>query len=513
MPILKVRPKGLNVDIPAQETTLEEWTSGKNIVFANDVTITQPGANAVLGTPATPPYWAQLFTGAITPTLYAGLSSLHATDGATHSNVTPAQGWTITGAGNVTGGMYNGFMIANDQLHAPVSWNGALGSVAIPLAGWPAGFKCKTIRGFKYYLVAGSIDKTGAGGGLEPFTVMWSTAAAPGSLPTWTPAATNDAGSVILAGSNTEILDIAPVGEQCFILQRLSTWVMDYVGGAFIFSNRRVSQSLGALGRNCWAAVDRDLVIFGTSDIVITDGQRMRSLLDNRMRGAVYNSLATTSQNTAFVARSFTRKEVIFAFAEGDDPIPRRAVIWNIPTNKIGLVDLPEYTFAYTGVLPAATDTWNTATGNWDSDIRAWNYGIFLGLDIQVIATRPNNPPGVGSFESLATSEVQVSGPAEVFAEKAYMDFGLPERVKRVTKIFPKMLGPLGTVVNFRVGISDSPDQPMTWAAAVPFTLGADHQIDVRATGRYCGVRLESRTARMWSTAGFDVEYQDAGSR
>ena len=517
MPILKVRPRALNVDVPAEETSLEEWTAAQNVVFKDDATLAAPGNEPVFGTPLVPPYFGQLHVAPNPTHVYAGLTGLRAHDGSVHASIQPAQGWTITASGDVTGGMYNGFTILNDQQHAPVSWTGALANIAVPLANWPAGWLTKAIRPFKYYLVAINIDKGVGGGGVQPYNVAWSTAAAPGTLPAWTPLPANDAGEVTLAGALSGLVDAAPVGEQLFIFELTATWALQYVGGAFIFTNRRVSNSLGIIGRNCWASVGRDLVFIGNGDIVISDGLQMKSIIDRRMRNEIFGSLSLGAGRTSWCARNVNLKQIYFGFPQGSDTEPRRLFVWDMITDRFGIVDIDRMTFGYAGLKSgASSDAWDLGAGNaepWDTDSQLWDAGAYLGVDIAVIGCRPFAAAGVGQFEALGRSESPPDGPLLCYAEKSHMDMGSPVRVKRVLALYPKMVGPAGSVVNFRVGTAHNAGQPMTWGPPQAYSIGTQERVTVRATGRYVGVRIESQIPERWRMAGFDLEYQDAGGR
>jgi hypothetical protein len=110
-------------------------------------------------------------------------------------------------------------------------------------------------------------------------------------------------------------------------------------------------------------------------------------------------------------------------------------------------------------------------------------------------------------------SETPPEGPLQVIMEKSMMPLGDTSREKRITRIFPRVLGPAGTLLKWRVGISSDPAQSPAWGPEVPFVIGTDYKVDCRLTGRYISVRVESVTERLWRIAGFDIEAQDAGGR
>src|SRR3990172_4126849 len=148
--------------------------------MGNEETSSALGAQAVLGTPLSRPYWGTAHYGANPRVAYAGAAGLFATDGIAHSNITPAAGFGGTNEGNFTGGMFNGLSVFNDAVRVPCYWAGNLASIALPLPGWPAADRAKVMRPFKYFLVqcGGIINAVDA-----PFGIRWSVSAAPGAPP------------------------------------------------------------------------------------------------------------------------------------------------------------------------------------------------------------------------------------------------------------------------------------------------------------------------------------------
>jgi hypothetical protein len=508
--LVAVRPKGLNVDLPAESVGPEEWTFAKNALFFGDVAIAQPGALPVYGTPLFRPIAGAFVPGAVPYVVYAGAAALGATDGLTHANVTPAQGWTIGACGDASGGIFNGIPILNDGAHAPISWVKALGSPFVPFTAWPAGQLAQVVRPFKYQILAANL----AGPINDPLGVMWSVSAAPGAMPgSWAPLATNDAGSVTLAGGQGQILDIAPVRDAAMIFEGAAVWLLQPIGGAFIFSTRRVLQAVGLLCRGAWAALDTQCIFLADGDIVLTDGQTTRSLLNRRMRKAVFGGISSNAARNSFVVRSTFRQEILIGFPEGADAFARRAVVWNYAEDKIGIIDLPEYAHAFAGVLATGGDTWDAgAAGSWDSETRIWSWASFNPRDAYLIGVRPQHGAS-GRFEALWQAQAPDDGPLEVILEKSMMPLGGSDRKKMVTRLRPKMEGQVGTLIKWAVGMADSPGQAIAWGPEVDYFIGQSERVDVRQAGRLVSVRARSQALTSWKCAGFDVEFQDAGAR
>lgn len=511
MPRFEFRPVGFNYDLAPERVGADAWTFGQNVLIENDRTRAALGPQRVWGTPAARPIWGGSFPGDSPKAFYASAAGLHATDGTAHANITPAAGFGGGFQSFFTGGMFNGLATFNDTVRVPCYWAGALGSPALALPGWPANDRARWLRPFKYYLVCGGGQVAGVD---APYTVRWSVSAAPGVPPsTWVPSATNDAGNVVFAGAREPLVDAAPVRDALMIFERHAIWLLSFVGGAFVFSNRRILHTTGLLAPNAWGVIGSDVLFVADGDVCLSDGQGVRSILKHRMHRALFSGLGDTAISRTFVVIQPERRIAVIGFPQGTPQYCNRALVWDYAGDTFGIVDLPEYSYAFASPFSAApADTWNAAVGNWDTDVRTWD-----GYPVQreanyLIMCRPLFG-AAGAFEANSQSETPDDGPLEVIARKDLMPLGDASRIKQVTRIYPRMQGPQGAQVNFRVGVTHDPGIPVTWGAEIPFDIGASHKVDVRMSGRYVSVQVRSQTVRAWSMSGFDLEYQDAGAR
>jgi hypothetical protein len=500
------------MDLPAEVVGPDAWTYGKNILMQDDRTLAALGPSRVWGTPIARPIWAASAPfGPINRAVYGGTAGLYATDGTNHANITPATGFGGASQAAFTGGMFNGIFVANDRAHRPCYWNGSLASLAIVLPAYPATDRARSMRPFKYFLVqiGGIIN-----GADSPNGVRWSSSAAPGLPPTtWTPAAGNDAGYVPLAGAREPLIDAAPLRDTLLVFEPHATWALSYVGGAFVFSNRRILHTAGIISPNAWGTVGSDILFVADGDVLICDGQQVRSILTRRIKSAMFSTINADAWNRCFVAVSSSRNQAIIGFPTGGAQYCNRALVWNFGSDKMGLVDLPNYSFAFGSYLNVGgPDNWENDPEAWDQSLQAWDWQRFTGEDSFIVAVRPDFG-ATGAFEANERSESPADGPLEVIARKEKMSLEGDDRVKQVTRLYPKMQGPDGCEVFWRVGISMDPGQPPRWLPERKFTIGQDEKIDVRASGRFVSVQLRSKTARAWSCAGFDIEFQDAGAR
>ena len=116
----------------------------------------------------------------------------------------------------------------------------------------------KFLRPFKNHLIYGSPTKSGTA---NPHTVGWSAAADPGTLPTtYDPASTTtDAGDVPIGDTPDQIVDGLAPGEVFLVYKEASIHRMEYVGGQFVFSVKRLPGNFGMLARGCGAITPKGI--------------------------------------------------------------------------------------------------------------------------------------------------------------------------------------------------------------------------------------------------------------
>jgi len=511
MALAKIRPKSINMDLPPEEVGPDAWTFGKNIIMGNDSTRAAFGAHRLTGVPRVRPYWGLNMPFASPRLIYGGAASLNATDGATQANITPAAGYGSVFQGDHTGGLFNGFALANTPGFQPAFWAGSLVTVAQPFPGWAVGDRARSIRPFKYFIVAAG----GTFGGADyQRGIRWSVAAEPGAMPTsWTASPTNDAGDIVLAGAREALVDMAPIRDSMMIFESHATWLFNYIGGAFTFSNKKLLAVAGLISANAFASLGTDIVFCTDGDLVISDGNSVKSLLSKRMQSAVFSRLNVDARQNIWITYSSTRKQIVMGFPTGSNVYPDTALLWNYATDDMGLIDLANYSHAFNGYqLSASPLDWNSTTASWNSQVRVWDFGGYNSADSNVIAVRPDFGT-FGAFEVTSAQESPTDGPLEVIAQKDKILLGDNDRMKMVTRLYPKVEGPAGTELFWRMGVSRDVGEPTTWTTEKSYIIGSDFKVDVRITGRYVAVQVRSQSPRRWGMSGFDIEYQEAGAR
>jgi len=84
--------------------------------------------------------------------------------------------------------------------------------------------------------------------------------------------------------------------------------------------------------------------------------------------------------------------------------------------------------------------------------------------------------------------------------------------IKQINGIMPQIEGQ--GLLTISVGISDSPQDGVAWQTATQYNIETDHKIDVRSSGRYFALRIESQSSSdYWRLTGLDIDINEVARR
>ena len=95
------------------------------------------------------------------------------------------------------------------------------------------------------------------------------------------------------------------------------------------------------------------------------------------------------------------------------------------------------------------------------------------------------------------------------FVERIGLDFEDDKGYKYINAIYPHFDGE-GTV-NIYTGTEESQGAGITWSQPQEFVIGEDYKATFRESGRYIGIRIESKTDNIWGLTGYSIEYSYEG--
>lgn len=531
IPINRCDEFGIITDRPGYSLPLNAWTGGNNVHFQDGYVKRSLGHITAFGTPSVIPHFLlPVTTSSNNFWLYAGAAKVFAVDASTiHTNITRQSGGTdvdyhASADSRWTGGVLGGIPVLANPQDDPQTWDTSAASnlVSLPYvtgtSTWESlGYRCKSLRPFRNYLVA--LDIT-VGAERFPHMVKWSHPAVPGELPTsWDPEdPTKDAGEFSLAQTNGWVLDSVPLRDATIIYKEDSIWGMQYVAGISIFRFYQIFRELGMIAINCAVEyASGKHALFGLGDITIHDGQSMQSIVTQKVRRTIFSRIDTTNLNTCFVAKNNKTREIWFCYPTTGASVPNEAMLWNWETQAIGFRELPNTRFGETGLIftQDVPDTWESDTESWDSDVTKWGDRNFSVTETDLLLASDN------------TKLYKVAG--ETFDGQPYSSYiertglGIPAprsgeppdlaSVKFLRAIYPHITGPDGGVVNVHIGTQTSIDGAIKWNGPYPYVINKTKHLDVRLRGTLFSVRFSTTDTVPWQLSGYELDMTVLGQR
>lgn len=535
--------KGINSDIKPWELAPEYITSGVNFrIFAgslrasggSDVWSLASTASPIvdefdnivvdefdnvlvdqLGITFNPGFLIPVATVAADYWIAAGRSDVKVFDGTIWTPIASAAGYGSLGVDdelNWTGCMLGSIPVINNPQSHPEYWSPqSPGQILQPLSfdasnTWLAkGYSFKVIRSHKNFLFALNLTE----GGVElPNSYRWSTAADINGLPfTWDETDLSAlAGKAQLGGDAGTIIDGLSLRDAFAIYSENSITMLDYTGDEFVWKARELSSTIGLLAKDCVVEIKGTHYFLADGDIVKNDGNRIESVIHNRLRQRLSNSISSDYFTNSFAVKNDALKEAWFCVPENGAERPNVAYIYNWRDDSWAIRDLPEDTaFAAYGSQATGAETWDSWGGTWDEQGGVWGSRKITPLDDTII--------GVNSADSSLLLLDPDLPSTDINARIERTDFPLEghRQVTTITRIYPHIEGSGPLLI--QVGSQDYAGAAIRWTPSNEFTPGADRKIDVRTTGELHCWRIESIDAISFEFSGMDIEYSRNGLR
>jgi hypothetical protein len=512
--LAEFRPTSANLDTPAAEVDEDTWTDLDNFYMRNGFAQRAQGDSKFFSALGTDPlnlinvqqgtanFWVAMGDDAVMVTDQAG----------TVSDITPVIYGPSLVSENLNSTIINGFPIQSFGKDPPSFWDKVASNICLPLPGWPANRTVAAIRSFKFFLIAMNITD----GSINfPDSLAWSDAAEPGAVPTeWDPLPSNQAGTTQLSATSGGIVDGLALRGQFVIYKNHSTYLCNFVGGTFVFSFRKLFTTSGILANNCVAEVEGQHVVMTDGDVILHDGQNLRSLVDRTMRRFIFLQIDADNFERSFVFNYRAAKECWICFPTTGNLHPNVAVVWDYAQNQLSVRQIPDlWSHAASGTVLASAPSldWDTQIEQWDQASGNWNRAQFTGAFERVLAAAPATEQllFVDDSNSLSDGVSPVGGTIT----RESLELGAPESFKYVRRIWPRIDGSTGTVVKIRVGGQTTPSGAISWSPVQDFEVNVDDFLNFDVAARYISVRFEEDTSpgapvqALWQLHGFDVEY------
>ena len=522
-PVSALGQYGILQDRKPHELPLNAWSAGNNVRFREDFVEKFQGHVEIFDPPSVAPYYLlPVVYGSNYYWLYAGLAKVYAWNGSSHTNITRQTtgvdvDYNATADKNWVSCVLGGIPILNNGVDSPQAWSPpTVATKLAELANWPANTICGSLRAFKSFLVALDVTKSGT---RYPHMVKWSHPAPLGAVPaSWDETdPTKDAGEWELKETNGAILDCLPLGDMNIIYKEDATHLMQFIGGTEIFKFSMLFETIGALSRRCAALVKPGVhTVLTKDDIILHSGteQSVSSLIESRVRRALFKDMSTSAAIRSFITVVRPRKEVWYCYCTPDASIPNKALVWNMVSNTFTFRDLPNAAHIASGVAYGGSEAWNSAVGNWDSDTTVWSEAAFGTTFLRSLIAGAVNTKlfmadeGSNFNGTNMTATVERTGIGYPLKDGGPPDFAFR---KFMTRLWPRIEGTLGGVVNVYVGSQDKVDGPVTYGSAMPFTIGDTVCLEPMVNAPLHALKFESTGDIEWRLHGYDVEVRQAG--
>jgi len=289
------------------------------------------------------------------------------------------------------------------------------------------------------------------------------------------------------------------------IYKKGSTHIADYIGGEEIFAFRTLFSQAGALSRHAVADINGQHLLVTDGDIVVHDGQSIRSIADKRRRRYFFNAIDQDNFDNLFVVYYRQQGEVWICFPEtGSDGYASRAMVYDIANDAWGDRELSGIAFGATGIIndTAVDETWDGDSGVWDDDVTVWNT-VNYSLAAESLVLCDQATPDFLEVDAGAESLTAT-------VAKKDIDFGEPERFKFVRRVHLRIESDTDVEFTVRVGGRDSTASSYNYTASATMTAD-DEYIDAMVLGRYLAVEVSATTTKPWRLTGMDLEAELRG--
>ena len=509
---------GLNKDLSSHELPPQAWTDASNVRFLDGMAYQFLGHGEVYtGAPIIPYHAMQANVGADRHWMYAGASKIYTVTSASgsvvHTNLTrQSTGVDVDMAGSPnlwTSTSLSGIPIFNpgNTSIQPQAWDLNTANRCTNLANWPSNFYCKALRAYKNQLVALNLT---IGGVNRPYGLRASHPADPGTVPvSWDETdPTMDVVDVDLAEGGDPIVDGGQLGGTFMVYKRGSCWRMDYAGGAFIQQFTKVLGTSGAMNANCWAEIDGWHAVLTGFDVIRHDGQQAVSILDKQMRRTLFRMIDATNYTRAFVFKNPFLNEVFICFPQAGSTVPDMALVWNYRDGTTTFREMPDvHHAAYGPVEFGLSQPWSGDGATWESDTTTWNGAEFTPDSARVLMA--SNDQKLFLLDS--STYFDTTAPT-AYLERRGLSLGMPDRMKLIKAVRPRIYGPVGSTITVSLGGSDDPYEDPTYCTTNTYTIGSTVSCDCLMTARYLAVKFENEGgASEWRLDSYDIEFEDAG--
>jgi hypothetical protein len=335
--------------------------------------------------------------------------------------------------------------------------------------------------------------------------VRWSSQE---SLTTWTPTATNTAGTQRLA-DGTRIVGAIRGRDAIYIWTDTALFIMKFVGPPFTFSFQQVGTNCGLIGQNAAVEVDGSAYWMSENGFFRYTGQLQS--LPCLVEDYVYDDLATVPRQHIYAGLNNLFGEVTWFYPGSGSASNSRSVTYNYMDSN---AERPVWTTS-----SLARSTWA------DSAI----FGKPHGTEYDSSATSDStvgNTDGVTTYfeHETGTNQIKAGAPTGIAANIESGDYDLGqspipqqgdgEYMMKIRRIIPDFLTQTGDA-RVTLNLKNYPTDSQASSSLGPFTTTTSTtKIDTRARARAISLKIDNTgTTQHWKLGTFRLDIQPDGRR
>ncbi|WBC28579.1 virion structural protein [Thiohalocapsa phage LS06-2018-MD04] len=347
--------------------------------------------------------------------------------------------------------------------------------------GWryDRSWRCTALASFKYYLIALGMSEDGE---FYQHKIRWSASAPDGAVPTeWTATTENDSGDDVLGETAGPILGAQQVQDALWIIKQDGVYSLNYVGGNEVLGNRRLAGELDVSSRDATQEYLGRLVVLSGRDLYSYDGAIMRSLVDQKVRDALNESMAGRYDRGKIFVDQFVENLWVLGGPTGDGRHTEALVL-------------------------------DLTTGAWGHQYLNNAYALVSlaerGTSLGVYALE-SNVANTSWFASKLTREPTTSQSFISRIARSGIPFeGSPGRAM-ITEVWPEIQGS----GDFQISVRGQETLSGAMVEDGPYVFSApgDYHLTPRVSGRFLGYALESNSTTGWEVDNLTFRYEVSG--
>ena len=442
-------------------------------------------------------------------------------DGATVTNTTDYVGWGEAASGDKvfdpgtwTLDNYGSKLIALITDSACFEWDSdaadATSSRATIISGAPTASRDMLVSTPDRHLVFFGTETTiGTTSTQDPLYVRWSNRE---DLNTYTPTATNTAGTQRLAGGS-KIMGAIRGRNATYIWTDTSLFIMRFVGSPYTFAFEQSGTNCGLIGKQAATEVDGTAYWMSENGFFRYTGQL--ESMDCLVEDYVYDDLNTTSNQLINCGLNNLFGEVIWFYCTDGSNVVNRMVAYNYIDSS------------------SQRGIWTTGSLNrtaWeDSSVFGKPHGTAYDVDTDTSFDVTGNTDGTTVYYEHETGNNQVKGgtTTAITANIESGDFDITqdenkgitfrgdgEYLMKIRRFIPDFLSQTGNT-QVTLNLRDYPNSSQSGSSLGPFTItSSTTKVDTRARARSVSLKVENTgTDQDWKVGTFRLDVQADGRR